>query len=158
MLHRQQGRKRWILKVKKTLRRQTWRERVISSDHKDPMICPYCDNYYDYMGEVCPLGWQTGNKSGINRRSKKLFGKGDQPSRRYQARAAKKGREKVERNRPPTFEEDMCHEEEEIPYDVVREFDLMDGGDPSTPPRFSCENCGGRDVSRVLQRNTWTGI
>ncbi|MEI3611355.1 hypothetical protein SPD89_03135 [Pseudogracilibacillus sp. SO30301A] len=50
----QQGRKRWILKVKKTLRRQTWRERVISSGQKDPMICPHCDNNYEYMGEVCP--------------------------------------------------------------------------------------------------------
>ncbi|GGJ93818.1 hypothetical protein GCM10007063_15480 [Lentibacillus kapialis] len=37
----------------------------------------------------------------------------------------------------------MCHEEEEIPYDVVRDFDLMDGGDPTTPPRFNCEQCGG---------------
>jgi hypothetical protein len=37
----------------------------------------------------------------------------------------------------------MCHEVEEIPIDVVREFDLMDGGDPTTPPRFSCEQCGG---------------
>ncbi|MGM8366391.1 hypothetical protein ACLIBG_14625 [Virgibacillus sp. W0181] len=27
--------------------------------------------------------------------------------------------------------------------DVVRDFDMMDGGDPSTPPRFSCEQCGG---------------
>lgn len=50
----QQGKRRWILKVKKTLRRQTWRERVISSGQKDPMVCPHCDNYYEYMGEVCP--------------------------------------------------------------------------------------------------------
>lgn len=40
----QQGRRRWILKVQKTLRRQTWRERIISSGQKDPMICPHCDN------------------------------------------------------------------------------------------------------------------
>ncbi len=31
----------------------------------------------------------------------------------------------------------MCHEKEKIP------FDLMDGGDPMTPPMFSCETCGG---------------
>lgn len=37
----QQGRRRRILKVKKTIRRQTWRERVISSGQKDPMICRY---------------------------------------------------------------------------------------------------------------------
>jgi hypothetical protein len=34
-----------------------------------------------------------------------------------------------------------CHEEEEIPYDVVRDFDIMDGGDPTVPPKFSCEKC-----------------
>jgi hypothetical protein len=49
----QQNTKRWILKVKKTLRRQTWRERIIFSGQKDPMICPHCDNYYGYMEEVC---------------------------------------------------------------------------------------------------------
>ncbi|MEC5273644.1 MULTISPECIES: hypothetical protein [Bacillaceae] len=37
----------------------------------------------------------------------------------------------------------MCHEEEKIPYEVVREMDLMDGGDPITPPRFQCEKCNG---------------
>ncbi|WP_218971035.1 hypothetical protein [Alkalihalobacterium bogoriense] len=26
---------------------------------------------------------------------------------------------------------------------MVRDFDLMDGGDPMTPPMFSCETCGG---------------
>ncbi|MBP1970751.1 putative Zn finger protein [Virgibacillus natechei] len=36
-----------------------------------------------------------------------------------------------------------CHEEEEIPSEVVREFDLMDGGDPTVPPQFRCEQCGG---------------
>ncbi|MGP4074240.1 hypothetical protein ACTWQB_17235 [Piscibacillus sp. B03] len=33
--------------------------------------------------------------------------------------------------------------EEYIPYQVVRDFDLMDPGDPSEPPRFSCEQCNG---------------
>src|SRR5699024_1374949 len=50
----QQRTKRWIMKVKKTLRRQTWRERVVANGQKDPMICPHCDNYYEYQGEVCP--------------------------------------------------------------------------------------------------------
>ncbi|WP_018214534.1 MULTISPECIES: hypothetical protein [Desulfitobacterium] len=26
---------------------------------------------------------------------------------------------------------------------VVREFDAMDDGDPTVPPQFSCEKCGG---------------
>lgn len=49
----QQEAKRWIVKVKKTLRRQTWRERVVSSGAKDPLVCPHCECYYEYKGEVC---------------------------------------------------------------------------------------------------------
>lgn len=45
--------KRWVVKVKKVLRRQTWRERVIASGHTDPLVCPKCGNYYEYKGEVC---------------------------------------------------------------------------------------------------------
>lgn len=49
----QQKARRWVIKVKKTLRRQTWRERVIASGDKDPLICPHCECYYEYKGEVC---------------------------------------------------------------------------------------------------------
>jgi hypothetical protein len=45
--------KRWIVKVKKTLRRQTWRERIVASGRKDPLVCPKCECYYEYKGEVC---------------------------------------------------------------------------------------------------------
>jgi hypothetical protein len=31
----------------------------------------------------------------------------------------------------------------ETPY-AVRNFDLMDNGDPTVPPTFSCEQCGGQ--------------
>lgn len=34
-------------------------------------------------------------------------------------------------------------EKEEFPYDVERDCDLMDGGDPTALPRFRCEQCGG---------------
>lgn len=47
---RQQGAKR---KVKKTLRRQTWRERLMASGRKYPLVCPRCEFYYEYKGEVC---------------------------------------------------------------------------------------------------------
>lgn len=33
-----------------------------------------------------------------------------------------------------------CSKIEEIPRDVVEYFDEMDGGDPSVPPRFDCQN------------------
>lgn len=36
-----------------------------------------------------------------------------------------------------------CGEKELIPKDVVRHFDIMDDGDISEPPRFTCEKCGG---------------
>jgi len=31
----------------------------------------------------------------------------------------------------------------EYRFKVVQDFDRMDGGDPSVPPQFSCEACGG---------------
>jgi len=49
----QKAKKKWITKVKRTLRKQTWRERVIASGKKDPLICPNCECYYEYKGEVC---------------------------------------------------------------------------------------------------------
>lgn len=36
-----------------------------------------------------------------------------------------------------------CHETEEISLEVVRSFDATDDGDPTVPPQFSCEYCGG---------------
>lgn len=49
----QQQARKWVVKVQKTLRRQTWRERVIANSKKDPLICPKCECYYEYKGEVC---------------------------------------------------------------------------------------------------------
>jgi len=37
----------------------------------------------------------------------------------------------------------QCEEQEKIPLDTVRSFDIMDGGDPTVPPQFSCGLCGG---------------
>jgi hypothetical protein len=45
--------KRWVVKVKKTLRRRTWRERIVASGRKDPLVCSRCECYYEYKGEVC---------------------------------------------------------------------------------------------------------
>ncbi len=36
-----------------------------------------------------------------------------------------------------------CSVEEMIPKSVVRQFDIMDDGDISEPPRFTCEKCNG---------------
>jgi len=37
----------------------------------------------------------------------------------------------------------QCDTREEIPLNVVRDFDAMDDGDPTVPPQFRCEACGG---------------
>jgi hypothetical protein len=36
-----------------------------------------------------------------------------------------------------------CSASEAIPLQVVRNFDIMDAGDPTVPPQFTCESCGG---------------
>ena len=40
----------------------------------------------------------------------------------------------------------QCNTIEEIPLNVVRNFDAMDDGDPTVPPQFRCEACGGGDM------------
>jgi hypothetical protein len=37
----------------------------------------------------------------------------------------------------------LTYTTEKIPLSIVRDFDIMDSGDPNIPPRFSCEKCGG---------------
>jgi hypothetical protein len=37
----------------------------------------------------------------------------------------------------------QCNEEEKIPLGVVKQFDMMDDGDPTVPPQFACAKCGG---------------
>jgi hypothetical protein len=37
----------------------------------------------------------------------------------------------------------QCDEVEAIPLQVVQDFDRMDDGDPTVPPQFTCEECGG---------------
>jgi len=43
--------------------------------------------------------------------------------------------------------------EEEIPTDVIQYFDLIDPGDPTIPPRFTCEKCGGE----MRPKDSWLG-
>lgn len=44
-----------------------------------------------------------------------------------------------------------CQTGEDIPYKVVRDFDEMDDGDPSVPPMFACEKCGGQMYPKYYQ-------
>ena len=42
---------------------------------------------------------------------------------------------------PVLFKCNNCNFEEQIPKEVVDYFDIIDGGDPSVPPRFNCQTC-----------------
>jgi len=46
----------------------------------------------------------------------------------------------------------QCKVEEDIPEEVIQYFDLIDPGDPTVPPRFTCEKCGGE----MRPKETWT--
>jgi hypothetical protein len=45
--------RKWIVRVERVLKRRNWRERVKQTTGKDPMVCPKCECYYEYKGEVC---------------------------------------------------------------------------------------------------------
>lgn len=45
--------RKWVVKAKQALRRRNWREKLIHYTGKDPMVCPKCECYYEYKGEVC---------------------------------------------------------------------------------------------------------
>jgi len=44
--------RRWIVTLQRVMRRN-WSERQKEQSGKDPLVCPHCGNYYEYMGEVC---------------------------------------------------------------------------------------------------------
>ena len=53
---------KWIVKVKRTIRRRSWGQRIKEQTGKDPMVCPHCGDYYEYKGEVCLKEGQLGVK------------------------------------------------------------------------------------------------
>jgi hypothetical protein len=61
-----------------------------------------------------------------------------------QAPKIKEEKKQTNQNKKPvSFVCLACKQEEDIPYEVVREIDQMDGGDPTVPPQFTCEHSGG---------------
>ena len=52
----------------------------------------------------------------------------------------------------------QCNEQEAIPLEVVREFDAMDDGDPTVPPQFSFEKCGGEMYPEFIKDFMVTNI
>ena len=102
----QEGKRRWIVKVWKILRRQTWRERVISGGQKDPLICPRCDNYYIYQGEVCLEDGQLVIKVALTREARNYLERVLAYGTTIQA-PKKRKEEKEERNPTSGSEEDV---------------------------------------------------
>ncbi len=48
----------------------------------------------------------------------------------------------------------QCGKEELIPTEVVEHFDFLDGGNPSDPPRFNCEECDGEMIPEYFVSHT----
>ena len=48
----------------------------------------------------------------------------------------------------------QCGKEELIPTEVVEHFDFLDGGNPSDPPRFNCEECDGEMIPEYFGSHT----
>lgn len=45
--------RKWVVRIRRILRRRTWRERVGHTTGKDPLVCLKCECDYEYKGEVC---------------------------------------------------------------------------------------------------------
>ncbi|MED0676028.1 transposase [Aneurinibacillus thermoaerophilus] len=78
--------RKWIVNVRKILRRRTWRERIKEGTGKDPMICPRCQCYYEYKGEVWLHGGELKVRYAV-----------DDMARRYLTREIEHGKVKEEK-------------------------------------------------------------
>ena len=65
--------KKTIAKVQKLVERRKWRQRVKVQTGKDPMVCPKCECYYEYKGEVCLEEGRLVVKYAVCQRSKAVL-------------------------------------------------------------------------------------
>lgn len=49
----QQEMRRRIVQIKRYLTRRKWSQRIKEQTGRDPLVCPRCECYYEYKGEVC---------------------------------------------------------------------------------------------------------
>jgi hypothetical protein len=78
--------RKWIVNVRKVLRRRRWREKIREGTGKDPMICSVCECYYEYKGEVCLYDGELKVKYAV-----------DDKARRYLKREIEYGKVKEEK-------------------------------------------------------------
>lgn len=92
-------------KAKENITRQTWRERIISSGKKDPLVCPHCDNYYEYKGEVCLENGKLEIKVALIDEARQYLEK--VVAYGTPIKESQKGKKETKGNRPLTTTEDL---------------------------------------------------
>lgn len=65
--------KKTLVKVQKLIKRRKWHERIKEQTGKDPMVCPKCECYYEYKGEVCLEEGQLVVKHAVCAKSKAVL-------------------------------------------------------------------------------------
>jgi hypothetical protein len=65
--------RKWIVKAKRSISRRNWRQKMKDAFKKDPLICPKCENYFEYKGEVCEEDGQLKIKVALCRTTRKYL-------------------------------------------------------------------------------------
>jgi hypothetical protein len=65
--------RKWIVKAKRILCRRKWSEKIKEQTGKDPLVCPKCECYYEYKGEVCLKEGQLVIKNAVCKRSHQVL-------------------------------------------------------------------------------------
>ena len=115
------------------------------------MVCPKCECYYEYKGEVCLQEGQLTVKYAASEAARACL---ERMIRNLTGIEETKASEEKESKPIPSKQApggpggcqisvyDVLAERSD-PLNVVRDFDMMDDGDPEVPPQFSCEACEG---------------
>lgn len=76
--------RKWIVKIKRVMKRRNWRERVKEGTGKDPLVCPKCECYYGVQGRSLSGGWITTDQ--VRRMWEYQSGVGEDDSRSHRYR------------------------------------------------------------------------
>nr|WP_244445097.1 hypothetical protein [Oceanobacillus jeddahense] len=124
------------------------------------MIYRTCDNYYVYIGDACLENGGLEIKIAFTKEARNYMERVirylEQSKAPKKRKKKQKGRDYLQpskKNQAVNYHCLTCHEEEKIPYDVVQDFDRMDAVDPTVPPQFQCENCGGEMIQRTIKES-----
>jgi hypothetical protein len=120
------------------------------------MICPECQNYYEYKGEVSLKEGELSVKWAVDKIARACMERmigyitGIKKTQVWQEKATN-----LNMKNKFSGSSQLClfggNGTEKIPIKVVRDFDAMDDGDPSVPPQFSCQRCGGEMYPSIIK-------